>query len=232
MNPQSTWTAADDRETLSRLRTVLEADASVGSTMGIDGDTAVTGPQAPTLTEGLADGLAVRAAAEGLLDIAVRTVDSPVGPLLVAVTPRGVLRVAFEREDHDAVLDELAMRVSPRILTTPRRTDAIARELDDYFAGRRRLFTAQVDLSLIDGFRRRVVEGLGRIPYGATRTYGMVAAMLDNPKAVRAVGSACAHNPVPIVLPCHRVVRSDGTIGDYLGGTAVKRALLELESSP
>ena len=174
--------------------------------------------------------LADRAEADGLLDVAYRTVDSPIGLLLVAVTPAGLVRVAFDREDHDAVLRSLAAAVSPRILRSNLRTDAVARELDEYFDGKRRTFDVAVDLRLVHGFRHTVIHHLSDIPYGATVSYATVAAAAGNAKAVRAVGSACSHNPVPVVVPCHRVVRSDGTIGQYLGGTEAKVALLTLEA--
>jgi methylated-DNA-[protein]-cysteine S-methyltransferase len=175
-------------------------------------------------------GLADRAEGAGLLDVAYRTLDSPYGPLLVAVTATGLVRVAFERDGDEAVLSELAAAVSPRILASHRRTDEVARQLDEYFAGRRRRFDLSLDLRLAAGFRRAVLEELCAIPYGATRSYAAVAAAVGNPKAVRAVGTACARNPVPLVVPCHRVVRSDGTIGNYGGGTDAKVALLALES--
>lgn len=175
--------------------------------------------------------LAERAETEGLLDVACRTVDSPFGSLLVAATEDGILRVAFEREDHDAVLESIATSVSPRILRTARRTDRVARQLDDYFDGRRRQFDVPVDLRLVRGFRRAVISNLTDIPYGSTASYASVAHAAGNPRAVRAVGSACAHNPIPIVVPCHRVIRSDGTLGQYLGGTEAKAFLLDLERS-
>jgi methylated-DNA-[protein]-cysteine S-methyltransferase len=165
------------------------------------------------------------------VEVAHRTVDSPFGSLLVAVTPVGVVRLAFECEGHDAALAQLATAVSPRIADSTRRTEDVTRQLDEYFAGRRRSFEVDVDLRLVRGFRREVVEGLAAIPYGVTESYAQVAARSGNPGAVRAVGSACSHNPVPILLPCHRVVRSDGSIGQYLGGTHVKAALLQLEAA-
>jgi methylated-DNA-[protein]-cysteine S-methyltransferase len=183
----------------------------------------------PSALAALHDRLAAAAEADGLLDVAYRTTDSPFGPLLVAATPEGVVRVAFEGEDHDAVLDALATAVSPRILRSGRRTDEVARQLDEYFAGRRRRFDLAVDLRLVQGFRHAVISRLGDIAYGATASYAAVAAAAGNPRAVRAVGSACAHNPVPLVVPCHRVVRSDGSIGQYLGGAEAKAALLALE---
>ena len=167
----------------------------------------------------------------GLLDVAYRTVDSPLGPLLLAATVDGVVRVAFAAEDHDEVLARLAADVSPRILRYPARLDDAARQLDEYFAGRRRGFDVPVDLRLAHGFRRDVLAHLREIPFGATESYATVARAAGSPKAVRAVGTACATNPIPLVVPCHRVVRSDGTIGQYRGGVEAKRTLLALESA-
>lgn len=174
--------------------------------------------------------LAAAAQRAGLLDVAYRTVDTPVGPLLVAATAQGLVRVAFAVEGHDAVLDGLAQRVSPRVLHAPGRLDDAARQLEEYFAGRRRHFDLDVDLRLASPFRRAVLEHLRTIAYGSTASYADVAAAAGNPAAVRAAGSACATNPVPVVVPCHRVVRTDGTLGGYLGGLHVKRALLALEA--
>ncbi|WP_019137190.1 methylated-DNA--[protein]-cysteine S-methyltransferase [Cellulomonas massiliensis] len=173
--------------------------------------------------------LADAAAAEDLLDVAYRTLDSPVGTLLVAATPAGVVRVAFEVQGHDAALEELAAAVSPRVLEAPHRLDVVARELEEYFTGRRRAFDVALDLRLARGFRREVVEHLSLVPYGTTATYAWVASLAGRPAAVRAVGTACARNPLPLVLPCHRVVRSDGTAGRYAGGDAAKHLLLRLE---
>jgi methylated-DNA-[protein]-cysteine S-methyltransferase len=183
-----------------------------------------------TLTE-LHDRLVRRAADDGLLEVAYSVHPSPVGPLLLAATPIGLLRVAYEREDHDAVLSRIAALVSPRILEAPGRLTETARQLDEYFAGRRREFTVPLDRSLSSGFRREVQDHLPAIPYGHTETYTEVATVLGRPRAVRAVGSGCATNPLPLVLPCHRVLRSDGTLGGYAGGLAAKAALLELEAA-
>jgi methylated-DNA-[protein]-cysteine S-methyltransferase len=183
------------------------------------------------VAEGLHARLAAEAERDGLLDVAYRTVDSPFGALLVAATPEGVVRVAFEREDHDAVLDHLATAISPRILRAASRTDDVARQLDEYFGGRLRRFDVPVDLRLVRGFRRAVIAHLPDIPYGSTESYADVARAAGNPAAVRAVGSACSHNPVPVVVPCHRVVRSDGSYGQYLGGPETKAALLTMESA-
>jgi methylated-DNA-[protein]-cysteine S-methyltransferase len=166
----------------------------------------------------------------GLLDIAYRTVDSAVGPLLLAATPLGLLRVAFANESHNSVLQNLSQRISPRILEAPTRLDPIARQLDEFFTGRRHSFDVPLDWSLSRGFRRTVLEHLNAdIGYGATTSYATLARLSGSPKAVRAVGTACATNPIPIIVPCHRVIRSDGTVGAYRGGPAAKRVLLDLE---
>jgi methylated-DNA-[protein]-cysteine S-methyltransferase len=176
------------------------------------------------------DRLAERAERQGLLDVSYRTVDSPLGPLLLAATGKGLVRVAFSREDHDSVLSRLATDISPRILRTPRRLDKAARQLDEYFTGKRRAFTVPVDLQLARGFRRAVLLHLREIPYGSTESYTAVAKASGNPTAVRAAASACSHNPLPLVVPCHRVVRSDGSFGEYLGGPEAKHALLAMEA--
>jgi methylated-DNA-[protein]-cysteine S-methyltransferase len=175
--------------------------------------------------------LTARAEASGLLDVAYRTLDSPVGTLLLAATPAGLVRVAYEREGLDAVLESLAARVSPRILKAPSRLDDAAGQLDEYFAGRRHRFDLPLDLSLSAGFRRTVLTYLPGIAYGQTASYQAVAAAVNNPGAVRAVGTACATNPLPLVIPCHRVIRSDGHVGAYLGGPEAKRRLLNLEAA-
>ncbi|ORV84307.1 methylated-DNA--[protein]-cysteine S-methyltransferase [Mycolicibacterium iranicum] len=179
----------------------------------------------------LHDQLVASAEPSGLLDVAYRTIDSPVGTLLLAATPAGLVRVAFDVEDHDTVLNRLAKALSPRILHAPAKLDAVAHQLDDYFAKRRKTFDIAVDLSLAAGFRRSVVEHLRDIGYGQRESYAQVAAAVGSPRAVRAVGTACAHNPLPVVIPCHRVVRSDGTAGQYIGGPLAKTALLELETA-
>jgi methylated-DNA-[protein]-cysteine S-methyltransferase len=180
----------------------------------------------------LRDELASRAAAEGLVDVAYRTLDTPVGSLLLAATPSGIVRIAFSREDHDRVLGQLAETISPRILWSPARLDPAARELEEYFTGRRRRFDVPLDWRLSRGFRRAVLDRLLEIDYGATASYSAVAAAAGNPRAVRAAGTACATNPLPLIVPCHRVLRSDGSLGGYGGGLEVKRALLDLEQGP
>jgi methylated-DNA-[protein]-cysteine S-methyltransferase len=179
----------------------------------------------------LHDRLAAAAEDGELLDVAYRTVDSPVGKLLLAATERGLVKVSFEREGHDEVLEKLATSVSPRILRAPRRLDTTAHELDEYFAGRRRDFDVPLDLQLAHGFRLAVIEHLREIGYGRTESYADVAQACGSPRAVRAVGTACATNPLPLVLPCHRVVRSDGSLGRYGGGDEAKRWLIDLETA-
>jgi methylated-DNA-[protein]-cysteine S-methyltransferase len=181
--------------------------------------------------EALRDRLASLAERKGLLDVTYRIIDSPLGPLLLAATGKGLVRVAFGREDHDSVLSRLAAAISPRILRTPRRLDKAALQLDEYFAGKRRAFTVPVDLQLAHGFRRAVLVHLRDIPYGKTESYTAVARAAGHPSAVRAAASACSHNPLPLVVPCHRVVRSDGTLGEYLGGPNAKRTLLAMEAA-
>ncbi|MBN9150537.1 MAG: methylated-DNA--[protein]-cysteine S-methyltransferase [Micrococcales bacterium] len=177
------------------------------------------------------------AARDGLLDAAYRTLDTPIGNLLIAATDRGVVRVAFASEGHDAVLDALATRLGSRILRMTStggvggELDAAARELDEYFAGHRTAFDLPLDLSLSTGFRRTVLGHLREIAYGSTESYAQVAEAAGSPRAVRAVGSACATNPLPVIVPCHRVLRSDGSLGGYLGGLEAKRALLALEAA-
>ncbi|MFJ6016872.1 methylated-DNA--[protein]-cysteine S-methyltransferase [Streptomyces sp. NPDC092952] len=166
-----------------------------------------------------------------LIDVAYTTIDSPVGRLLLAATPKGLVRVAYDGEDHDRVLETLGEKLSPRILRAPKRLDEAAREIDEYFAHRRRVFDVPLDLSLSHGFRRLVQTHLPEIGYGQTRSYRDMAELVGNPKAVRAVGTACATNPLPIVVPCHRVLRTDGTLGGYVGGLDAKTTLLVLEAA-
>jgi methylated-DNA-[protein]-cysteine S-methyltransferase len=179
----------------------------------------------------LHDRLAASAAADGVLDVAYRTLDTPAGTLLLAATDQGLVRVAWASEGHDQVLETLATRLSPRILNAPTRLDPVARELDEYFAGRRREFDLPLDFSLSTGFRRVVLGCLTDIAYGRTASYAVVAAAAGSPRAFRAVGTACRTNPLPVVVPCHRVIHADGSIGEYLGGPEAKRMLLNLEAA-
>jgi methylated-DNA-[protein]-cysteine S-methyltransferase len=188
-------------------------------------------PIAPTDLRRLRDQLALAAEAEGILDIAYRTVDTPVGRLLLAATERGLVQVAYPNQGHEAVLQALSDQISPRILHAPARLDNAVRQLAEYFAGTRRRFDLPLDWRLSAGFRATVLHQLPSIDYGQTATYATVAAWSGNPNAARAVGTACATNPLPLVVPCHRVIRSNGDPGEYLGGLDAKRTLLTLESA-
>ncbi len=165
----------------------------------------------------------------GLLDVAYATYDSPVGTLVLAATPAGLVSVAFTDGGIDSALEQLARTVSPRVLRFARRLDEPRRELDEYFAGRRRTFELPLDRRLMHGFVRRVLEVTARIPYGSVSTYGLVAAEAGSPRGSRAAGNALGANPIPIVVPCHRVVRTGGALGGYGGGPERKRILLEAE---
>ena len=175
--------------------------------------------------------LSAPAAAAGLLDVAYATVDSPVGTLLVAVTERGLVRLAYLNggEAEADVLEQLASTVSPRVLDAPRRLDEPRRELDQYFAGRRRQFELPLDWRLTRGFGRRVLEATARIPYGETASYKQVATEAGNARAYRAAGNALGSNPIPIIVPCHRILHSGGGLGGYTGGLERKRVLLAVE---
>jgi methylated-DNA-[protein]-cysteine S-methyltransferase len=175
-------------------------------------------------------GLAQAAADAGLLDVAYATLDSPVGTLLLAATPRGLVRLAYLAGDEDEVLEDLADRVSPRLLAAPRRLDPHRRELDQYFAGARRGFELPIDWRLTRGFGRRVLEATAAIPYGAVSSYQDVAGAAGSPRGSRAAGNALGHNPLPIVVPCHRVLHSGGGLGGYTGGLDRKRMLLAIEA--
>jgi methylated-DNA-[protein]-cysteine S-methyltransferase len=197
-----------------------------------DGDLFASPPEVDEATRSRLHGrLAAAADRAGILDVAYRTIDTPVGTLLLAATEQGLVRVAYAHEDLDRVLDQLANSVSPRVLRAPARLHLAAREIEEYFAGRRSLFDLPLDLRLARGFRRTVLSHLPEIGYGHTASYAAVAAAAGNPRAVRAAATACATNPLPVIVPCHRVVRSDGTLGGYVGGADAKRALLALESA-
>jgi methylated-DNA-[protein]-cysteine S-methyltransferase len=172
---------------------------------------------------------AERAGAGGQADVAYALEPSPVGDLLVAMTPRGLVGLYYEDGDLEALLDRLADRISPRVVEAPARVDPVRRELDEYFAGARREFETPVDWRLTHGFTRRVLRATARIPYGDASTYREVAARAGSERAVRAAGNALGANPVPIVVPCHRVLRTGGALGGYGGGVERKRYLLELE---
>jgi methylated-DNA-[protein]-cysteine S-methyltransferase len=166
---------------------------------------------------------------DDLVDVAYAEVDSPIGQLLLAATDQGLVRVGFPSEDHDALLQDMATRLSPRVLEAPARLDAVRRELDEYFEGKRHDFSTPLDFSLSNGFRQRVLKAIAAIPFGEVRTYREMATAAGNPAAVRAAGSACGSNPIPLVVPCHRVLRTGGGLGGYGGGLDLKRRLLTLE---
>lgn len=170
-----------------------------------------------------------RAAAEGLLDVTYTTADSPFGTLLLAKTPQGLVRIGLPNEDTEGLLADLAGRISPRVLEAPAGLDEERRELEDYFAGRRHAFELPIDWQLSHGFLLRARQEIAAIPYGETRTYTDLARGAGNERAVRAAGSACSRNPIPLVVPCHRVLRSDGSLGGYAGGLEMKEKLLEME---
>ena len=174
--------------------------------------------------------LAARAAEEGLLDVAYASVGSPLGELTVAMTPAGLVRVAYsDFSDQEAVAEDLAERLSPRVLESPARLDPVRRQLDEYFEGRRTEFDVPIDWSLTRGFTRGVLQATARIPFGEVGTYASVAGEAGSPRAVRAAGNALGSNPMPVVVPCHRILRTGGALGGYTGGIERKQFLLRLE---
>ena len=176
-----------------------------------------------------AEALAESAADSGLLDVAYTTLDLPVGRVVVAATPRGLCRISFANVSEDDVLHELADRISPRVIEAPSYFDGVRSELEEYFAGRRTSFDLPIDWALTGGFTRKVLKRTARIPYGAVSNYRDVAAAAGSPRGARAAGNALGSNPIAIVVPCHRVLRTGGGIGGYGGGLDRKRLLLELE---
>ena len=202
--------------------------------MNLDIEKALRGA-APT-ERGASDEVAARflrrATDEGLLDVAYARVDSPLGPLLAATTEHGLVRLSYLGfRDEDATLQALADDVSPRVLEAPARLDGVRRELDEYFEGRRSRFDVAIDWSPMKDFQRRILEATAAIPFGGHASYGQVAERAGNPRAFRAAGTALGRNPIPIVIPCHRVWAAGGKLGGYTGGLERKRALLELEGS-
>jgi methylated-DNA-[protein]-cysteine S-methyltransferase len=192
---------------------------------------ALRGAFAGDETRGLPD-LTTDAEAAGLLDVAYATLDSPVGRLLLASTATGLVRIAYLDAGSEAtILDELAAAISPRVLAAPRRLDGPRRELDEYFAGRRQRFAARLDWRLTTGFTRRVLRATARIPYGQVSTYKQIAGEAGSPRGFRAAGNALGSNPLPIVVPCHRVLATGGGLGGYTGGVQRKRMLLTVEGA-
>jgi methylated-DNA-[protein]-cysteine S-methyltransferase len=187
-------------------------------------------PRVPPLDLGaLRARLAGDAADAGLLDVAYGILDSPLGPLTVMVTPRGLVRISYGDEAIGAQLDEVAERVSPRILEAPEQTDAVRRQLDEYFEGDRHRFQLPIDWRLVRGFAGGVLRATARIPFGSVSSYREVATEAGSPNAYRAAGNALGSNPIPIVVPCHRVLHAGGGLGGYTGGLERKRYLLRLE---
>jgi methylated-DNA-[protein]-cysteine S-methyltransferase len=175
--------------------------------------------------------LLARAEGDGLIDVAYAHVDSPFGQMMVAGTDRGIVRVAFPHRPFDALLEQIAEVISPRVLEAPERLDEVRRQLEAYFEGRRRDFDLRLDWRLTHGFQNRAQHAIARIPYGQTRNYSWIAKQAGSPGAFRAAGTACGANPLPPIVPCHRVVPAGGGIGNYGGGPEMKRALLELEGA-
>lgn len=188
-------------------------------------------------TERLAQATVERAGREGLIDVAYTTIDTPFGETLVAQTDRGLIRVAFPHRrgettrDWEALLEEISEVVSPRILEAPARLDDARRQLDEYFEGKRKDFDLDLDWRLTRGFQSKAIRQIARIPYGRTLTYTQLAKKAGSPRAVRAVGTACGANPLPPIVPCHRVLPASGGIGNYGGGPDMKKALLKLEGA-
>ena len=181
--------------------------------------------------ERAAERLLQRIAGEGLADVTYAPVDSPFGTLHAAVTPRGLVRLAFPEEAEPAMVEELSRRISPRVVRSPEPLEALERELDEYFSGRRRSFSLKLDWRLIGPFARRVLTRTAAIPYGSFSSYGEIAAEAGSPRGARAAGNALGANPIPIVIPCHRVLHTGGGLGGYGGGLERKRFLLELEGA-
>ncbi|MBA2793945.1 MAG: methylated-DNA--[protein]-cysteine S-methyltransferase [Thermoleophilaceae bacterium] len=201
---------------------MTEVDHELGRAVG-----GLSGGPSPALMRRLSE----RFDEEGLLDVAYAQVDSPLGPLTLAASARGLLVVAYPDRPLDTVLEWLAREVSPRVLEAPKRLDPVRRELDEYFEGRLRKFTTKIDWALTRGFGKKVLQSTARIPYGEVRTYGQVAESAGSARAVRAAGNGLGSNPMPVVVPCHRVVRTGGGLGGYTGGLERKEALLAIESA-
>ncbi|HLB39610.1 MAG TPA: methylated-DNA--[protein]-cysteine S-methyltransferase [Actinomycetota bacterium] len=192
----------------------------------------VSATQARTRARAADEEVRARAQNEGEVDVALGTVASPIGELLVAVTPRGLACVAFEGEDRNALLERFAKELSPRVLRASRATDLACRQLEEYFEGSRRRFQLRLDRRLMTPFARQVLAATSRVGFGRLATYGQIAARIDRPTAARAVGAALGSNPIPIVVPCHRVVGASGKLTGYAGGLDRKAFLLRLEGDP
>ncbi|MDQ3876817.1 MAG: methylated-DNA--[protein]-cysteine S-methyltransferase [Actinomycetota bacterium] len=187
-----------------------------------------SGPRVPDI---LIDDIKRHAADEGLIDVAYAPLDSPVGPLVVAASKKGLVRISYVFEDPGDVIEDLALRISPRVLEAPQKLDEVRRQLDEYFERKRTRFDIPIDWALTAGFTRKVLRATARVPYGATSTYRAVATKAGSPRASRAAGNALGSNPIPIVVPCHRILHSGGGIGGYTGGLDKKLYLLGLEGA-
>jgi len=168
---------------------------------------------------------------ENLVDVVFARVDSPFGELLIATTPRGVVQLSLHGYDQNATLEELARKVSPRVIESPKRLDPVRKQLDEYFAGKRRSFDVDLDWQLSHGFALRVLKATAGIPYGAVSSYREMAEKAGNVRATRAAGNALGGNAIPIIVPCHRVLRTGGGLGGYGGGLQMKEALLKMEGA-
>lgn len=216
----------------TKIETALRRGAGAGTAAATgDGATADAQRSAAAAADA-ARRLARRIEDEGLADVSYAQAPSPFGELLIARTRRGLVRVAFPEESLERTLEGLAQRISPRILEAPAQLDQARRELDEYFSGRRRSFELALDWRLVGAFARRVLRVTSQIPYGGVLSYAEVAADAGSPRGSRAAGNALGSNPIPIVVPCHRVLRSGGLLGGYGGGLERKRWLLELEGAP
>jgi methylated-DNA-[protein]-cysteine S-methyltransferase len=212
--------------------TDIESELDLGLPLDALAEAARGSEEAARRSEAAAHRFLARAGEEGLVDVAYAVVDSPVGPLLAASTRRGLVEIGFRADSElDSMLTRLAARLSPRVLEAPARLDEVRRELDEYFSGRRTSFDVPLDWSLSGGFTRRVLRATARVPYGQVSTYREMATRAGNSKAVRAAGNALGANPIPIVVPCHRILRTGGSLGGYGGGVERKEFLLRLEGA-
>ena len=209
------------------------ADGTTGTALGEARIRSVIRAASPTDVDApeLAAALAARADREGLIEVAYSSVDSPVGTLMVAATDAGLVRLGLAGTDHGLMLEQLAGTIGPRVIETSARFDPLRRELEEYFGGRRRRFEHPLDWRLTSGFVRTVLERTAEIPFGSTRTYAEMATLAGSPRAFRAAGSALGANPIPILVPCHRVLRKGGGLGGYAGGLDTKRTLLRIEGA-
>ncbi len=205
---------------------------SNGTTKRLEQELSTGGNYVPEDWDRIRGDLAKKAGNARLIDVAYEIHDSPFGPLVVGATGSGLVRVALSVENEAAVLEDLARRISGRIMKADRPQITKARvQLDQYFEGKRKKFRLKLDWQLVHGFRREVLGATNAIPFGSTRSYTEVAVEAGSPKAVRAAGSALATNPLPIIVPCHRVLKSGGQVGSYLGGSSMKKELLEMEKA-